>query len=158
MIEAVKQKLQAEVEALNHELNVTLPETLKKAVALGDLKENGDYHAARERQVFVQARLSHLRSRLSKLSSIDLSKIPEDRVGLGSKLVVQDLDTKEKENLEMVIPEAMDFEGGQISVSSPIGRALLEKKPGETADVRLPGGTRKLKILELITFHQQIHE
>ena len=158
MIEAVKQKLQAEVEALNHELNVVLPDTLKKAVALGDLKENGDYHAARERQVFVQARLSHLRSRLSKLSQIDLSKIPEGRVGLGSRLVVLDMDTKEKEKLELVIPEAMDFEGGQISVSSPLGRALLEKTVGETATVHLPAGTRKLKIVELATFHQQIQE
>ncbi len=157
MIEAVKAKLQAEVEALNHELNVTLPDTLKKAIALGDLKENGDYHAARERQVFVQARLSHLRSRLGKLSSIDLSKIPIDRVGLGSKLVVLDVDTKKNEKLELVIPDAMDFDGGQISVSSPMGQALLEKKVGETATVRLPGGTRKLKILELITFHDQVH-
>ena len=156
MIEAVKQKLQAEVEQLNHELNVVLPEALKKAVALGDLKENGDYHAARERQVFVQARLSHLRSRLSKLSQIDLTKIPEGRVGLGSKLLVQDMDTKEKEKLELVIPEAMDFEGGQISVASPLGRALLEKTVGEIATVRLPAGTRKLKIIELTTFHEQV--
>ena len=158
MIEAVKQKLQAEVEALNHELNVVLPEALKKAVALGDLKENGDYHAARERQVFVQARLSHLRSRLSKLSQIDLSKIPEGRVGLGSKVVVQDMDTKEKETLELVIPEAMDFEGGQISVASPLGRSLLEKTVGEVATVKLPAGTRKLKIVQLSTFHEQVHE
>jgi transcription elongation factor GreA len=158
MIEAVKQKLQAEVEALNHELNVVLPDTLKKAVALGDLKENGDYHAARERQVFVQARLSHLRSRLSKLSQIDLSKIPEGRVGLGSRVVVLDLDSKQKETLELVIPEAMDFEGGQISVASPLGRSLLEKTVGEVATVRLPDGTRKLKIVELITFHEQMHE
>jgi len=158
MIEAVKQKLQAEVEALNHELNVVLPDTLKKAVALGDLKENGDYHAARERQVFVQARLSHLRSRLSKLSQIDLSKIPEGKVGLGSRVVVLDMDSKQKETLELVIPEAMDFEGGQISVASPLGRSLLEKTVGEVATVRLPDGTRKLKIIELVTFHEQIHE
>ena len=158
MIEAVKQKLQAEVEALNHELNVVLPDTLKKAVALGDLKENGDYHAARERQVFVQARLSHLRSRLSKLSQIDLSKIPEGRVGLGSRVVVLDMDSKQKETLELVIPEAMDFEGGQISVASPLGRSLLEKTVGEVATVRLPDGTRKLKIVELSTFHEQVHE
>jgi len=158
MIEAVKQKLQAEVEALNHELNVVLPEALKKAVALGDLKENGDYHAARERQVFVQARLSHLRSRLSKLSQIDLSKIPEGKVGLGSKVVVQDMDTKEKETLELVIPEAMDFEGGQISVASPLGRSLLEKTVGEVATVKLPAGVRKLKIIELSTFHEQVSD
>jgi transcription elongation factor GreA len=158
MIEAVKQKLQAEVEQLNHELSVILPEALKKAIALGDLRENGDYHAALERQRFIGARLNHLRGRLVKLSQIDLSKIPEGRVGLGSRLVVQDLGTKERETLELVIPEAMDFEGGQISVASPLGRALLEKTVGETATVHLPAGIRKLKIIELVTFHEQIRD
>ena len=158
MIEAIKKKLQAELEALNHELGVVLPETLKRAVALGDLKENGDYHAARERQQFITARLSQLRYRLGQLSQIDLSKIPEGMVGLGSRLVVLDMDSKEKEKLELVIPEAMDFEGGQISVSSPLGRALLEKKVGETVTVRLPDRVRKLKIVELATFHEQIQD
>jgi len=158
MIEAVKQKLQAEVEALNYELSHTLPETLKKAIQQGDLRENGDYHAALERQQFVQARLSHLRARLSKLSQIDLSKIPEGQVGLGSRVVVQDLDTKQRETYDLVIPDAMDFEGGQISVASPLGRALLDKKVGEAATVRLPAGMRKLKILELHTFHDQVEE
>jgi len=156
MIEAVKQKLQAEVEQLNHELSIVLPEALKKAIALGDLRENGDYHAALERQRFIQARLNHLRGRLVKLSQIDLSKIPVGRVGLGSRLVVQDLATKEREALELVIPEAMDFEGGQISVASPLGRALLDKKVGETATVHLPAGVRELKIVELATFHEQL--
>ncbi|MBI4503121.1 MAG: GreA/GreB family elongation factor [Gemmatimonadetes bacterium] len=158
MIEAVKQKLQAEVEQLNHELSVVLPEALKKAIALGDLRENGDYHAALERQRFIQARLSHLRSRLIKLSQIDLSKIPQGKVGLGSRLVVQDMSTREKETLELVIPEAMDFEGGQISVASPLGRALLEQTVGVIVTVRLPDGVRTLKILELATFHEQIQE
>src|SRR5262249_15242962 len=158
MIEAVIKKLQAEVEQLNHELNVTLPAALQKAVALGDLKENGDYHAARERQVFVQARLSHLRSRLGKLSSIDLTKIPRGQVGLGSRVVVVDQSTKEKETYDLVIPDAMDFEGGQISVASPLGRGLLDKKKGDVVSVTLPAGTRKLKILELKTFHEQIEE
>lgn len=158
MIEAVKQKLQAEVEQLNHELNVILPEALKKAVQNGDLKENGDYHAARERQVFVSARLSHLRSRLGKLSSIDLTKIPKGQVGLGSRVVVVDQATKEKETLDLVIPDAMDFEGGQISVASPLGRGLLDKKKGDTVTVTLPSGTRKLKIVELKTFHEQLEE
>lgn len=158
MIEAVKQKLQAEVEQLNHELSVVLPEALKKAIALGDLRENGDYHAALERQQFIQARLSHLRSRLVKLSAIDLSKIPEGRVGLGSRVKVQDLATRDHENYELVIPEAMDFEGGQISVASPLGRAMLDRKPGDTVTVQLPGGMRKLKIVELKTFHEQIDD
>src|SRR5204862_5373776 len=98
MLEAAKKLLGEEIERLNHELNVTLPEAFKKAVALGDLKENGDYHAARERQSFISMRLSHLRQRLAKINSIDLSKIPVDSAGLGSKLVVEDQKSKEKEN------------------------------------------------------------
>jgi len=156
MLEEIRQKLSEEVQRLNHELAVTLPETLKKALQAGDLRENGDYHAALERQQFIHARLSHLRSRLSKLSQIDLSKIPTDRVGLGSRVVVQDAGTKERETYELVIPDAMDFDGNQISVASPLGRGLLDKKVGETAVVMLPGGPRKLKILELATFHQQL--
>jgi transcription elongation factor GreA len=155
MLDAVKKQLSTEVEKLNHELNVTLPEALKKALALGDLKENGDYHAALERQGFVQARLNQLRSRLTKISNIDLTKIPKDRVGLGSRVVVQDMSTKEKENWELVIPDAMDVDKGQISVSSPLGQALVDKKVGDTSVVHLPAGTRKLKILKLLTFHQQ---
>ena len=107
MIQEVIEKLQAEVESLHHELSVTLPEALEKAIAMGDLKENGDYHAALERQRFVQARLGHLTSRLTKLSQIDISRIPSDRVGLGSKVVVRDMDTKEEEILELVIPDTM---------------------------------------------------
>jgi len=156
MLEEAKKKLGEEIERLNHELNVTLPETLKKALALGDLKENGDYHAALERQGFVQARLSHLRSRLGKLNQIDLSKIPLDSVGLGSKVVVQDLATKKQEHYELVVPDSMNFDDpSQISIASPLGRAMVERKAGDTVVVQLPGGVRKLKILELVTFHQQ---
>ncbi|MEX0690821.1 MAG: GreA/GreB family elongation factor [Gemmatimonadales bacterium] len=155
MLDAVKKRLQGEVEALHHELNVTLPETLKKAIANGDLKENGDYHAALERQQFVRARMSHLRGRLAKLSNIDFSKIPEGQVGLGSRLVVQDVATKDQENFELVIPDAMDLDLGHISVSSALGRALIDKKVGDVAIVQLPGGSRKLKILKLQTLHEQ---
>jgi transcription elongation factor GreA len=158
MIEQIKQKLTREVEQLNHELNVTLPEALKKALQQGDLRENGDYHAALERQQFVHARLSHLRSRLAKLSQIDLSKVPKDRVGLGSRVDVQDAETKERETYELVIPDAMDMDAGHISVASPLGRALLDRKAGEAVPVRLPAGTRKLKILKVVTLHQQVGE
>lgn len=162
MLEAVRQKLSDEVQRLNHELSVTLPETLKRALQMGDLRENGDYHAALERQGFVQARLSHLRSRLAKLSQIDLNKIPVDSVGLGSRVVVQDQVTKAREIYELVVPDAMDFDGdgdgaaNQISVASPLGRGLLEHKVGDVALIQLPAGPRKLKILELTTFHQQL--
>ncbi len=156
MLDAAKKTLGDEIERLNHELNVTIPETLKKALALGDLKENGDYHAALERQGFVQARLSHLRSRLAKINQIDLSKIPIDSAGLGSKVVVQDLGTKEKISYELVVPDSMNFDDPtHISIASPLGRAMVEKKVGDTVHVQLPGGTRRFKILELLTFHQQ---
>ena len=155
MLEAIKQKLSDEVGELFHELSVTLPETLKKALANGDLKENGDYHAALERQGFVQARLSHLRSRLAKLSQVDLSKIPTDRVGLGSRVVVEDVKTGSRERYELVISDAMDFDGEQISVGSPLGRGLLGKKVGEVALVQLPAAVRQLKVLELKTFYDQ---
>jgi transcription elongation factor GreA len=153
MIAEVVQKLQAEVEALAHELNVTIPKALEKAISLGDLKENGDYHAALERQQFVQARLSHLTSRLTKLSQIDISKIPTDCVGLGSRVVVIDKATKKKETIELAIADAMDLDLGQVSVSSPLGSALIGKKIGDAAEARLPMGTRKFKIVSLETLH-----
>ena len=156
MLEAAKKALGDEIERLNHELNVTLPEAFKKAVALGDLKENGDYHAAKERQAFVSARLSHLRSRLAKINSIDLSKIPVDSAGLGSKVVVEDQGSKKRENYELVMPDAMDFDNPEhISIASPLGRAMVEKKKGDLIAVQLPAGIRKLKIVDLLTFHQQ---
>lgn len=158
MIAQIRQKLTDEVEQLNHELNVVLPEALKKALQQGDLRENGDYHAALERQQFVHARLSHLRSRLAKLSHIDLSKVPKDRVGLGSRVEVQDADTKQREIYQLVIPDAMDMDAGHISVASPLGRGLLDHKAGETVTIRLPATTRKLRILKIATMHQQVAE
>ena len=158
MIEEIREKLQAEVEQLNHELHVTLPETLKKAIELGDLRENADYQAALERQGFIGARLEQLRDRLHKLSEIDLSKVPADRVGLGSRVTVQDMATKDHEVYEVVIPDAMNVDVGHISVSSPLGSALLDKKVNDVANVRLPFGERKLKITELVTLHDQVSE
>ena len=155
MLEANKQKLADEVSRLNHELSVTLPDALKRALANGDLRENGDYHAALERQAFVHARITHLRSRLAKLSQVDLSKIPTDRVGLGSRVVVEDAATKAREAYALVVPDAMDFDGEQVSVASPLGKGLLGKQVGDEAVVQLPGGIRKLKVLELRTFYDQ---
>ena len=155
MIEETRNKLLAEVEALNHELHVVLPETLKKAIELGDLRENSDYQAAIERQGIIGARLEQLRSRLHKLSEVDLSKVPTDRVGLGSRVTVLDMDTKEEEVYEVVIPDAVDVEEGHISVSSPLGQALLEKKVKNVAKVQLPFGSRRLKIVKLSTLHDK---
>ncbi len=153
MIEALKQKLTDEAEKLRFELNVTLPNEIRKAVELGDLRENSEYKAALERQQFVQARLGQLTQRLSKLSSIDESQIAADAVGMGSRVVVEDQDTKDRERYHMIFGDAEDFDEGQVTMSSPIGRALLGKKIGEITMLRLPARTRKLKIVELVTIH-----
>lgn len=154
MIEALKQKLTDEADKLRFELNVTLPNEIRKAVELGDLRENSEYKAALERQQFVQARLGQLTGRLSKLSSIDESQIATDAVGLGSKVVVEDQETKSRENYHMIFGDAEDFDDGQVTMSSPIGRALLGKKVGDVAMLRLPERNRKLRIVELLTIHE----
>jgi transcription elongation factor GreA len=156
VIEALKQKLTDEAEKLRFELNVTLPNEIRKAVELGDLRENSEYKAALERQQFVQARLGQLTQRLSKLSSIDESQIATDAVGMGSKLVVEDQDTKEREDYYLIFGDAEDFEDGQVTMSSPIGRALLGKKVGDVAVLKLPARTRKLKIVKLTTIHDDV--
>jgi len=153
MIEALKSKLGAEVEKHQYELNVTLPGEIRKAVELGDLRENSEYKAALERQAFVQARLGQLRQRLSKLSSIDPAQIPTDRVGLGSRVVVEDQKSGAKETYYLVFGDAVEFEEGHVTMASPIGRALLGKAIGEVAFLKLPAGVRQLKVVDLKTIH-----
>lgn len=154
MLEALKQKLGSEVEKLQHELNVTLPNEIRRAVELGDLRENSEYKAALERQAFVQARLGQLRQRLSKLAQVDMSMIPADRVGLGSRVKVECQDTRVTESYTLVFGDSENFDEGHVTMSSPIGRALINKAVGEIAFLKLPARTRKLKIVELITIHQ----
>ena len=154
MIEELKRKLGDEVEKLQHELNVVLPNEIRKAVELGDLRENSEYKSALERQQFVQARLGQLRQRLSVLSSIDMSQIPADKVGLGSKVVVEDEQSKSRETYHLVFGDAGDLEDGHVTMASPIGRSLVGKGVGDVAVLRLPARLRKLKIVELTTIHQ----
>src|SRR5512142_3554367 len=149
MIEELKRKRGEEVEKLQYELNVTLPQEIRKAVELGDLRENSEYKAALERQQFVQARLGQLRQRLSKLSSIDPSQIPADRIGLGSKAIVEDEKTGAKETYYLVFGDAIEFEEGHVTMASPTGRALLAKSIGEVAYLKLPTLTRHLKVVAL---------
>src|SRR5687767_3235924 len=156
MIREMREKLSGEIDQLSHELNVTLPQSIAQAVELGDLRENSEYKAALERQQFVQARLGQLHSRLSKLGSIDMSQIPTDKVGLGSKVVVRDEKTKEKEVYHLVFGDAVEFEEGHVTMSSPIGRALLGKAVGDEIVLKLPAITRRLKLVELTTIHDDV--
>ncbi len=152
-MEDFKKKLQDEISALEYELRNELPKEILKARAHGDLSENAEYHAAKERQAYVNARLGHLQGRLRDFSMIDFSKIPRDRVGLGSHVVVLELEKDEKHSFELVTSEEADAAKGKISTSSPIGRGLLGKKVGDSVKIQIPGGVREMEILSLITMH-----
>jgi len=149
----IKKKLQDEITTLEYELHVELPKEILKARAHGDLSENAEYHAAKDRQGFVNARLNQLKKRLSEIAMVDFSKIPHDRVGLGSKVTV--LDTKREEEIayNLVTSEEADAANGKISTTSPIGRALLGKEVGDVVRVQSPGGLKELEILKLATIH-----
>jgi transcription elongation factor GreA len=153
MLEALREKLQAEAEKLRHELNVTLPAEIRRAVEMGDLRENSEYKAALERQRLVQARLGQLGERLSKLSNVDLKQIPADRVGLGSRVVVLDLQLEVQETYHLVIGDADEFVEGHVTMSSPIGKSLAGKTVGDEVMLKLPNRIRRLRILELATIH-----
>ena len=158
MLEELKNRLGEEIERLTHELSVTLPKAIQKAVEHGDLRENSEYKSALERQQFVQARLNHLTRRYGELSKIDLSEVPTDRVGFGSRVTVVDLRTKEEETYTLVFGDYIDIDSGQISVASPLGQTLMGKKPGDQVSLQLPRGERKLKIKALSTLSEQVDD
>jgi transcription elongation factor GreA len=155
-MEELKRKLQDEINALENELRIELPREILKARAHGDLKENAEYHAAKERQSWVSARLAQVNGRLREISMIDMSKIPHDRVGLGSTVIVLDVAKEERVQYKLVTTEEVDVAKGLISTSSPIGRGLLGKRVGDTAKILIPDGAREMEIIELITIHQQV--
>ncbi|HUP03053.1 MAG TPA: transcription elongation factor GreA [Bryobacteraceae bacterium] len=149
----IKKRLQDEINTLEYELRNELPKEILKARAHGDLSENAEFHAAKERQGFVNARLGQLKQRLAEMSMIDFSKIPHDRAGLGSKLVVLDVNRDEEITYRLVTTEEADAANGKVSTTSPIGRALLGKREGDSVRVQSPGGVKELEILKLTTIH-----
>ncbi len=154
-MEDVKKKLQEEIAALEYELRHELPKEILKARAHGDLSENAEYHAAKERQGYVNARLGQLRTRLSEMSMVDLSRIPLDKVGLGSTVVVLDVQKDQEITYKLVTSEEADVASGRISTNSPIGRSLLGKAIGDVVKVNIPGGVRELEIVKLATIHDE---
>lgn len=152
-MEDLKRKLQEEITALEYELRNELPKEILRARAHGDLRENAEFHAAKERQRFVDARLGQLKKRLADMSLVDFSKIPRDRVGLGSTVVVLDLIKDEEITYKLVTSEEADANNGLISTGSPIGKGLLGKQPGDEVKIPIPGGMKSLEILKLTTIH-----
>ncbi len=154
----VKKKLEEEIRDLDYELKVHLPKEILKAREHGDLRENAEYKAAKERQSFLQARIGQIHRRLAALSMVNLDKIPKDKVGLGSIVKVRHTETGEQSVFEIVTPEESDPTIGRISPSSPIGKCLLNHEEGDTVEVRVPAGTKEYEITKLVTMHDQVKE
>jgi len=147
-------KFEDEIAALNHELKLELPKEIKRARELGDLRENAEYHAAKERQRLVEARISMLQKRAAEIALMNVDRIPRDRAGFGSTLHVLE-GNGDKLVFTLVMPEDADAEKGLISTTSPLGRAFLNKEAGDEVQVATPGGRREFEIVKLITIHDE---
>lgn len=151
----IRQKLEAEIAVLEHELKHELPKELSKARAHGDLSENAEYKFAKERQDYVTARLAQLAKRLADISLLNLTKIPRDAAGYGSRVVLLDLEKQAEVTYRLVTPEEADVAQGLISTSSPIGRSLLGRRAGDTVKVQTPAGPREFEIVGLSTIYDE---
>jgi transcription elongation factor GreA len=149
-------KFEDELMALDKELKTELPQEIKRARELGDLRENAEYHAAKERQRLVEAKISLLKRRIGDIHMMNIDKIPRDKVGFGSTVHLKDAATAAVTVYQLVMPEDADVEQGLISTASPIGRGLLGAREGEEVVVHLPVGERRFKIVELLTLPQQL--
>jgi transcription elongation factor GreA len=154
-MEAVRQKLQNELEELEEELHFKLPKEIQKAREYGDLRENAEYKAALERQAIVSARIMQVRKRLSEVKAIDLTKIPTDSVAYGSVVILNDLDRDEVVTYKLVTSEESDPDNGLISTVSPIGQGLMGKEEGDEVKIKTPQGWRNFEIKRLTTIHEQ---
>ena len=154
----IKKKLEDQIRELDYELKVHLPKEIQRAREYGDLRENAEYKAAKERQSYLQARIGQLHRRVAALSMVNMDKIPRDKVGLGSTVGLKDTTTGEEVSYEIVTPEESDPPQGRISPMSPIGKSLLNREAGETVEVRVPSGTKEYEIVRLSTIHDQAEE
>ena len=156
MLEQIRSKIEAEITGLMHELHVDLPERIKIAREHGDLRENSEFKAAKERQAFVEARLNHLTARMTELSKIDVNDMVYDKVGFGSIVTIHDIDLGEDFTFTITAGDFIDLDAGQVSLASPIGQGLLGAAEGEEVTIKLPAGARQYKVLELSTLPQQM--
>ena len=154
-ISRIKQRLQKEIDELSHELNVELPKEIAVARAHGDLSENAEYKFAKERQGFVNAKIGQLKKRMGDLGMLNLANIPKDRSGYGSRIMVLDIQRDVKIEYKLVSSEEADAEKGLISTTSPIGRALLNRKVGDEIEVATPAGKKEFEIMRLSTIHDE---
>ncbi len=153
--QAIRDRLQGELDELDTELRVHLPREIKRALEFGDLRENAEYRAALDRQEIVKARIGQLRQRISEIASIDLTKVPQDKAAYGSTVVLFDPQKEEEITYRLVTPEESDPAAGLISTTSPVGKSLMGKEEGDEVRVVTPAGTRNFEIVKLKTLHDQ---
>ena len=156
MVNEIKKRLEDQIKELDYELKVTLPKEIQRAREYGDLRENAEYKAAKERQSYLQARISQLTQRVAALAMMNFDKIPQGKVGLGSTVTLKDVGTGDVITYDIVTPEEADPAQGRVSPSSPIGKCLLNHEEGDEVEVRVPSGTKEYEITKLVTIHQQV--
>src|SRR5262245_21014872 len=149
------ERLEKELRQLEREYRHDLPQEIKKALAMGDLRENAEYHAALERQSYVKAKIGHIKKRLAEISMIKLDSLPKDRVGLGSSVVLYDLKEEREIRYDLVFSEDADVARGQISITSPIGKGLSGRREGDEVTIQVPSGVKRFEIVSLQTVHQK---
>ena len=144
-------RIEAELEALDLEYRVTIPRLIREAAAQGDISDNAEYQAAKQRQEFVQARIVHLTRRAASLSLINMANIPRDRIGFGSTFTLEDTESGEERVFRLVLPEEVDAARGMISANSPMGRAAISKQENDEVVLTTPSGTRHYLVTRLRT-------
>ncbi len=155
MLEAARDKLEKELKALEKEYRQELPKEIHQALQMGDLRENSEYRSALDRQQYVKARIGQLQKQLQDLAMVDLKSLPTDRVALGSRVTLHDADSDRTVVYELVIPDMAEFSKGLVSVTSPIGKALMGHRVGDKVTIMIPAGTRTYEIVKLATLHDQ---
>ncbi len=155
MFKKTLEKLDAKLMELQHQLKVDIPRELQKAAAHGDLSENAEYDAAKERKRMTESRLSQIGGRIRLLKSIDLDKVPRDRAGLGSIVTLEDLDSGSEITYELMLADEVDVDAGKISIQAPIGRALMGKQVDDDVSVVMPAGKKEFIVLKLVTIHER---
>ena len=158
MLREVKQKLEEEMQRIEHELRVTLPKEIQTALGQGDLSENAEYESAKNRQSTLQARSAQIQKRLADLSRIDVSGVPKDRAGLGSEVTVENLESGEEIRYTLVIPELADGNKSFVSMASPVGKALMNRRVGDTVTITIPRGTLEYEVRRIVTLTGDVLE
>ncbi len=158
MLRDVKQKLEEEMQRIEHELRVTLPKEIQTALGQGDLSENAEYESAKNRQSTLQARFAQIQKRLADLSRIDVTGVPKDRAGLGSEVTVENLESGEEIRYTVVIPELADGNKSFVSMASPVGKALMNRRVGDTVTITIPRGTLEYEVRRIVTLSGDVLE